>query len=286
MRIENLPSGGDERIDDRRGFRIGRGGAIGGGAAVVALVLALLGAPQEVVRSVLEGGGGAVTTTENAPIDPAQEPLAREAKAVFVSTDETWTALFSQKGQRYQGPDKLVLFSEAVESTCGVAGSAVGPFYCPPDRRVYLDLGFFQELEQRFGAPGDFAQAYVIAHEVGHHVQNLTGISDKVQAARQRASEVEGNQLSVRLELQADCLAGVWAHHADRARKFLEAGDVEEALRAASAIGDDTLQKRARGQVVPESFTHGTSAQRVHWFKTGMQTGDFQACDTFKGEPG
>jgi predicted metalloprotease len=248
---------------------------------VVALVLALLGAPQEVVQQVLQGGGSQGTEqTQQVPIDPAQAPIASRTKKIMGSTEDTWAAVFQRAGRQYS-PPQLVLFSEAVQSACGTASSAVGPFYCPLDRAVNIDLTFFDELDQKFGAPGDFAQAYVVAHEVGHHVQTLTGISEKVHAARQRASEVEGNQLSVRQELQADCYAGLWAKHGLGAQGRLEPGDIEEGLRAASAIGDDTLQKRARGRVVPESFTHGSSAQRVEWFKRGYDSGDMKACDTF-----
>ena len=193
-----------------------------------------------------------------------------------------WTALYQQAGERYQ-PPRLNLFTGAVQSACGFADAAVGPFYCPADREVYLDQSFFDELAQRFGASGDFAQAYVIAHEVGHHIQTLEGISDQVRAAQRRVGEADANELSVRQELQADCLAGVWAFHADRSQNLLESGDVQEGLRAAAAVGDDAIQKRMQGFVVPESFTHGTSEQRMDWFQRGFQTGDFNACDTFGG---
>ena len=279
MKIDDLRE--STNVQDRRGIRIGRGGAIGGGAAVVALVLALLGAPQEVVQQVLQGGGGQATQTEQVPIDPAQAPIASRTKKIMGSTEDTWSALFQRQGSRY-APPQLVLFSEAVQSACGTASSAVGPFYCPLDRAVNIDLTFFDELDRKFGAPGDFAQAYVVAHEVGHHIQTLTGVSEKVHAARQRATEVEGNQLSVRQELQADCYAGIWAKHGLAAQGRLDDGDIDEGLRAASAIGDDTLQKRARGQVVPESFTHGSSAQRVEWFKRGYDSGEMKACNTFQ----
>jgi uncharacterized protein len=278
MRIDDLRE--STNVQDRRGIRIGKGGAIGGGAAVVALVLALLGAPQEVVQQVLQGGGQSTGQVEQVPIDPAQAPLATRTKKIMTSTEDTWAAVFQRTGRQYQ-PPQLILFSEAVESACGTASSAVGPFYCPLDRGVNIDLTFFEELDRKFGAPGDFAQAYVVAHEVGHHVQTLTGVSEKVHAARQRVSQVEGNQLSVRQELQADCYAGLWAKHGLAAQGRLDPGDIEEGLRAASAIGDDTLQKRARGRVVPESFTHGSSAQRVEWFKRGYDSGDMKACDTF-----
>jgi predicted metalloprotease len=199
---------------------------------------------------------------------------------VLADTEDTWRALFPRMGRQYEDPT-LVLFSGAVRSACGMAGAAVGPFYCPADRKVYIDLAFYRDLKERFRAPGDFAQAYVIAHEVGHHVQTLLGISQDVAARRQRLDAARGNALAVRLELQADCLAGLWAHHADRARQILEVGDVEEALNAAAAIGDDRIQARTQGHVVPESFTHGTSEQRVRWFRRGLQTGDVEQCDTF-----
>jgi len=198
----------------------------------------------------------------------------------LADTEDTWRTLFRQMGGAYQDP-KLVLFTGAVQSACGFAQAAVGPFYCPGDQKVYIDLGFFQELKNRFQAPGDFAQAYVIAHEIGHHVQNLLGISAKVQSLRDRVSAAEANDLSVRLELQADCLAGVWAYHAHQSRQILEAGDVEEGLNAANAIGDDRLQMQAKGYVAPDSFTHGSSAQRVRWFKRGIAGGDLRQCDTF-----
>lgn len=274
-----------DNVEDRRGISLGRGGAIGGGAVVLAVIAALLGAPEGVVRQILSGGGDGdgVTQTENPrPLTPEEQKLTEFVKVVLGSTEDVWTAVLpeSSGAKQYTAP-KLVLFSDAVQSACGMNSAAVGPFYCPPDRRVYLDLSFFAELDRRFGAPGDFAQAYVIAHEVGHHVQNLLGISARVQAEREGASEAAGNRVSVATELQADCLAGVWAFHANRTRHLLEPGDAEEGLRAASAIGDDRLQKEARGRVVPESFTHGSSAQRVHWFQQGMSNGRVADCDTF-----
>ncbi len=278
MRLDDIRE--STNVEDRRGVRLRRGGAIGGGAAVVALVLALLGAPQEVVQQVLQGGGQGVQE-EQVAIDPAQEPLARNIKKALTSTEQTWSAIFQKNGRQYQEPT-LYLFTDAVDSACGMAGSAVGPFYCPLDRKVYLDLTFFQELDRRFGAPGDFAQAYVLAHEVGHHVQTLTGVSEKVHEQRQRVSQAQGNRLSVMQELQADCYAGIWAKHGLAAGNRLDPGDIEEGLKAAEAIGDDTLQKRAQGRVVPESFTHGTSAQRVEWFQRGFDRGSVEACDTFK----
>jgi predicted metalloprotease len=216
---------------------------------------------------------------------PFQETAAEKELVDFVSviladTEDTWASLFQQHGRTYT-PPRLVLFRDAVDSACGMAQSAIGPFYCPRDQQVYIDLGFYQQLKNRFHAPGDFAQAYVIAHEVGHHIQTLLGISAKVHKARTSLSAVEGNKLSVLQELQADCLAGVWAHHADKSRQLLEAGDLEEGLVAASAIGDDTLQRQSKGYVSPDSFTHGSSAQRVKWFKIGFEGGQMSSCDTF-----
>jgi predicted metalloprotease len=213
-----------------------------------------------------------------------QDEQGRFIAAVLGETEDTWSALFQAQGATYV-PPKLVLYREQMPSACGSASSAVGPFYCPLDRKVYLDLGFFQQLSDEFQAPGLFAEAYVLAHEVGHHVQNLLGIAGQVRAAQQRASQGQANALSVRLELQADCFAGVWARNADQTRHILEAGDVESALRAAAAVGDDTLQKRAQGYVVPESFTHGTSAERMGWFKRGLASGAIASCDTFSGGP-
>jgi predicted metalloprotease len=216
---------------------------------------------------------------------PAQRPPADDRAAKFVSvvladTEDTWGALFKQGNAQYRAP-KLVLFRGAVQSACGNAQSAMGPFYCPGDHKVYIDLSFFDDLEQRFRAPGEFAKAYVIAHEIGHHVQNLLGIAGKVDAQRRRVSDVENNRLSVRMELQADCLAGIWAHHANRTRQILERGDVEAAMAAATAIGDDRLQKQARGYVSPETFTHGSSEQRVRWFRRGLDSGQIAQCNTF-----
>jgi hypothetical protein len=255
-----------------------------GGLGTIALVLVAmyLGVDPTVL---LQGVGPSVPVSEESaqPRSAAEDELAQFVSAVLADTEDTWSTLFRQANREYEEP-KLVLFSGAVQSACGFAQAAMGPFYCPGDRKVYIDLGFYQEMRERFRAPGDFAQAYVIAHEIGHHVQNLLGISDKVQSRRQRASEEEGNALSVRLELQADCLAGVWAYHADRTRQVLESGDLEEALNAASAIGDDRLQKQSRGYVTPDSFTHGTSAQRSRWFRRGFERGEMKSCDTFGTE--
>ena len=274
----------DNVIDARgRGMPIVGGGI---GMAVLALVVYLMGGDPTVVLN--SGGGGQPVPTDagapansGAPGAPAQDQMSQFVSVVLADTEDTWNAVFKQKfGRDYEEP-QLVLFSGAVQSACGLAQSAMGPFYCPNDHRVYIDLSFYRELRDRFGAPGDFAQAYVIAHEVGHHVQNLLGISDKVQAAQQRSDRAGANALSVRLELQADCYAGVWGFHAQRARNVLEPGDVDEALNAASAIGDDKMQKAARGYVVPEAFTHGSSAQRQQWFRRGFESGNLEACDTF-----
>jgi predicted metalloprotease len=265
-----------DNVEDLGRRRIGRGAVVGGGSVVVALVLALLGAPQEVVQQVLRGGGQSDNTAVERP-DPAEEPVKDMMKVILADTEDVWRKLLPG----YKDPT-LSFFGGGVDSACGFASSAVGPFYCPMDRHVYLDVTFFNELEQRFGAPGTFAQAYVLAHEVGHHVQTLTGLSDKIHARRERASEAESNALSVRQELQADCYAGVWAHHTGQMKqKRIEAGDIESGLNAAAAIGDDNLQKRARGYVVPESFTHGSGAQRVSWFKRGYESGQAESCDTF-----
>lgn len=276
MRWTNSRRSGN--IEDRRGM--GPAGVVGGGigAVVIALLYMLLGGDPENLPQTAQPEGSAppAQTDPNAP--PDEEKVF--VNDVLGSTNNAWNDLFQASGSRYREPT-LVLFTGATGSGCGHAQSAVGPFYCPADQRVYIDLGFYQELRDRFQAPGDFAQAYVIAHEVGHHVQNLTGVSDQVQQASARASRAEGNALSVRLELQADCYAGVWAHQA-RGKDFdFEPGDVEEALAAASAIGDDRLQREAQGHVVPESFTHGTSEQRVRWFRRGLDTGDVNQCDTF-----
>jgi predicted metalloprotease len=270
-------------VEDRRGMRPG-GLAVGGGIGTVLVVLLisfLTGTdPTEVAQVIQPTGGGG-------PQQPAGTPPPDDEQAAFVSviladTEETWGQLMPQLGGSYQEP-RLVLFSDAVDSACGMASAAVGPFYCPPDTRVYVDLTFFRELDQRFGAPGDFGRAYVIAHEVGHHVQNLLGITDQVHAQRERLSERDGNRLSVALELQADCFAGVWAHHAETRRDLLEPGDAEEGLAAAAAVGDDRIQRRTQGQVVPESFTHGSAEQRMSWFRRGFESGDPRHCNTFDG---
>lgn len=270
---------GSSNIEDRRGVRFGRAGGIGIGTILLALVAMYFGQDPAVV---LQGVQPSAPTSEEVPYEesPEEAQLREFVSVVLADTEETWGQIFSQAGTTYEQPT-LVLFSGAVESACGFAQAAVGPFYCPGDRKVYIDLTFYQELQSRFGAPGDFAQAYVVAHEIGHHVQTLMGISERNMAARQRSSEAEANALSVRQELQADCFAGIWAHNADRSRQLLEQGDIEEGLNAAAAIGDDRLQKQARGHVAPESFTHGSSEQRVRWFKRGFETGSVRSCDTF-----
>jgi predicted metalloprotease len=274
-----------DNVEDRRGIRVSRGVAGGGIGALLLVLLALYFGvdPSVVVNTGVQPSGNTAPYAGSRTGSPEEERLSEFVSVVLADTEDTWHALFRQMGQSYQDPS-LVLFSGAVESACGFAQAAVGPFYCPRDQKVYIDLSFFEDLENRFRAPGDFAQAYVIAHEIGHHVQKLLGIADKVDALRRRVDETQGNHLSVMLELQADCLAGVWAYHADQSRRILEKGDIEEALNAASAIGDDRLQRRSRGYVTPDSFTHGSSGQRVHWFTQGIETGDIGQCNTFTAE--
>jgi predicted metalloprotease len=274
-----------DNVEDRRGFRISRRTAGGGiGTLLLVLVALYFGVdPSVIINQSVQPSSTTAPSAESRTASPAEDRLADFISVVLADTEDTWQALFRQMGQTYQEPS-LVLYSDAVESACGYAQAAVGPFYCPRDQKVYIDLSFYQDLKDRFNAPGDFAQAYVVAHEIGHHVQNLTGIAGKVHELRSRVGQAQGNRLSVMLELQADCLAGVWAHHADRSRHILEKGDIEEALGAASAIGDDRLQRQSRGYVTPDSFTHGTSAQRVQWFRRGIQTGDIGVCDTFTAE--
>ncbi|UCD34747.1 MAG: neutral zinc metallopeptidase [Nitrospiraceae bacterium] len=269
-----------DNVEDRRGMRISRGMA-GGGIGTIVLVLAALyfGIDPSVFLT-------RDTTMVSVPRSRPEEMSAEEIEmgdfvsVVLGDTEDTWHEIFRRGGQEYREA-RLVLFTGAVESACGFAEAAVGPFYCPADQKVYIDLQFYRDLKHRFQAPGDFAQAYVIAHEIGHHVQNLLGISDQVRSMQRRVSQAEANDLSVRLELQADCFSGIWAYHADRAREILEEGDVEEALRAASSIGDDRIQRQSQGYVVPESFTHGSSEQRARWFRSGIQSGDLAQCNTF-----
>ncbi|NEV61074.1 KPN_02809 family neutral zinc metallopeptidase [Thiorhodococcus minor] len=285
--LGGLPYGGS-----RRPHGVGRKVGVGGGLGtiVIVVVMLFLGVDPTVLLSQL----GQAPTGQSQPYDSTatqgqfrapsgQDQLADFVSVVLADTEDTWSTIFSERGERYLDPH-LVLFSGMTRSACGLGQAAMGPFYCPADQKVYIDLAFYDELRNQFGAPGDFAQAYVIAHEVGHHVQKLLGISDQVHTLQQRAGKVEANQLSVRLELQADCFAGLWANRAQRARNILEQGDLEEGLRAASAIGDDRLQRQSRGRVTPDSFTHGSSAQRVRWFKRGLESGKLSACDTFSTE--
>jgi uncharacterized protein len=271
-----------ENVEDRRGSRVGKAAGGGIGLLVIGLLIALLtGQDPSQITGQLGGGGGA-TTSEQGPLQttPAEENQKKLVEVVLAWTEDIWTELFERAGRTYEKP-RLVFFRGAVDSACGRADAAVGPFYCPPDKRIYIDLSFFAELDQRFRAPGDFAQAYVIAHEVGHHVQNLLGMSDRVRRLEQAAgSKAEANAWSVRLELQADFFAGVWAHHNQKLRDFMQEGDLEEAIRCAEAIGDDAIQKQAQGHVVPDAFTHGSSEQRIAWFLHGFKTGDLAQGDT------
>jgi len=286
MRTDGPMSG---NVEDRRGQSFGRRGVVGGGIGMVVLVI--VGMLFGIDPRVLLGIAGTVETVQNrmpqsAPVPQGQakapsDDLGKFVAVVLADTEKTWNTLFAQLGRQYSEP-RLVIFDRATPTACGTGQTAMGPFYCPLDQKVYIDLAFYQALRDKFRAPGDFAQAYVIAHEVGHHVQNQLGIMKKMDEFRRRMTETQYNQLSVRLELQADCFAGVWAHHANN-RQLLEAGDVEEALRAAAAIGDDTIQRRTQGSIVPESFTHGTSEQRMRWFMTGMKSGQISACNTFDG---
>jgi hypothetical protein len=271
-----------DNIEDRRGMRVSRGGLVGGGLgtlAIALLVMFLGGDPTPVLQ---QAGNAPVQATNEPYVESPNEAEWRQQIAVTLAeTEDAWNAIFTKLGGQYREP-VLVLFGGAVESGCGFAESQVGPFYCPPDAKLYIDLSFFDQLGPELGGRNDFARAYVVAHEVGHHVQNLMGVSTRVHELRQRVDEIEGNQLSVRQELQADCFAGVWAHHAQRYAGILEAGDVEEAMRAAAAVGDDTLQRSAGRSVVPDAFTHGSAEQRMRWFNTGFETGSVEACDTFK----
>ena len=287
--VEDARSGGG----GRRGVRLGGGRGIGIGSIVIALLAGwIFGINPLTVLGILGGGGdlgglgGAAPQVQQAPATrpPADDPMAAFVSTVLADTEDVWKAQFAQAGSTYQEP-KLRLFRGSEPTACGQGDAAMGPFYCPGDQKVYIDLGFFDTMSQRMGAPGDFAQAYVIAHEVGHHVQNLLGITGKVDAMRGRISEAEQNAMSVRVELQADCFAGVWAHDSQKGKGWLERGDVEEALNAATQIGDDTLQRQSRGTIVPESFTHGTSAQRVKWFQRGLQGGSLKQCNTFENKP-
>ena len=272
-------------IEDRRGVRL-PGRAAGGGIGILILIVIaiLLGAdPVKLLNDITSTGVDPTSSYDSAPLSDEDRELADFVSVVLADTEDTWSELFVKYNGRYREPT-LVLFSGAVDSACGFAQSAVGPFYCPADEKVYIDLSFYRDLKERFDAPGDFAQAYVIAHEVGHHVQNLLGISEQVQGAQRRLGGAEANRLSVMQELQADCFAGVWAHNADRARDILEHGDIEEGLNAASSIGDDRLQMESQGRITPDSFTHGSSKQRVAWFKKGLDSGDIESCNTFEAK--
>jgi predicted metalloprotease len=266
-------------IEDRRGFSAGRVAVGGGLGSVLLMILALVFGvdPRQFLDQSPSNPPAQVQTSR--PQNAKEEELKEFVAVVLAKSEDVWTDVFRQNGRQYREPT-LVLFTDQVQSACGIAGAAVGPFYCPGDEKVYIDLAFYEQLRREFQAPGDFAQAYVVAHEVGHHVQKLLGISDRVEAMQGRVSDVEANQLSVRLELQADFFAGVFARHVQK-QGMLEAGDIEEALRAASAVGDDQIQRRTAGYVVPDSFTHGTSAQRLRWFRRGYETGDIRQGDTF-----
>lgn len=273
-----------QNIEDRRGRSGSRRTIAGGGIGLVAVVVValLFGVDPS---ALLQVGGeltGGPAQQANAPTSQTQDKQKEFVSVVLADTEDTWKPVFKQLGREYREP-KLVLFSGSTDSACGYSSAAMGPFYCPGDQKLYIDLNFYSELQNKFGAPGDFAQAYVVAHEVGHHVQTLLGISDQVQRAKSGVSQTQANDIQVRMELQADCLSGVWANHAHRSRQLLEKGDIEEGLRAAAAIGDDTLQRKSRGYVVPESFTHGSAKQRQTWFFRGLESGDINQCDTFSG---
>jgi len=272
-----------DNVEDRRSATPARGIALGGGGTILMLIVVFLvsgGDLGQVLKFFLANQGQVARQQAPRQPDPQEDEQAEFASVILADTEDVWKKIFAQQGERYQ-PAPMVLYRDRVTSGCGPASSAAGPFYCPADRKVYLDLSFYEELDRRFGAPGDFARAYVIAHEVGHHVQNLMGVMDTRREMTRHMSE---NEFSVRLELQADFLAGVWAHHAQVDRKILEEGDIEEGIRAAAAIGDDALQKKSQGYVVPESFTHGSSEQRVRWFKKGLKSGDLSQGDTFRAK--
>lgn len=269
-------------VEDRRGMRVGGPVGIGGiGTLLIVLLISFLTGqnPLQLLQLVNEAPSSSSVPAQGQTGAPSGDPQAEFVAVVLGDTEDTWTRVFGAGGERYE-PPVLVLFEGQVQSACGFQSAAVGPFYCPGDRKVYLDLTFFRELDQQFGAPGDFAQAYVVAHEVGHHIQNVLGVASRVDQMRSRMSETQANALSVRQELQADCFAGVWGHHADK-KQLLDAGDVEEGLQAAAAIGDDRLQKQGQGYIAPESFTHGSSAQRVEWLRKGLSSGRIEDCDTF-----
>jgi len=274
-------------VEDRRHVRMpGRRGAAGGGIGllIIIVIAILLGAdPSKLLNDSSYTDTASTNSYDQPRTSSADNELADFVSVVLADTEDTWNDVFQDYGTQYREP-RLVLFSGAVESACGFAQSAMGPFYCPRDQKVYIDLSFYRDLKNKLGAPGDFAQAYVVAHEVGHHVQNLFGISEQVYDARKRLNETDGNRLSVIQELQADCFAGVWANNAQKARDILETGDIEEGLNAASSIGDDRLQRQSQGHVTPDSFTHGSSEQRVRWFKIGLKSGDVSSCNTFEAK--
>ena len=277
-----------DNVEDRRGMSMSRGvkvGGIGGlGLVAVVVISMFLGVdPTALLQGISDMQNSSVSVDRRIGSPAANDDMRKFVSVVLAETEDVWGAAFRRSGSTYQEP-KLVLFSGAVESACGMAGSATGPFYCPGDQKVYLDLSFFEEMRSRFGVSGDFAQAYVIAHEVGHHVQNLAGILGKVSKLQARSSRTAKNRLSVMMELQADCLSGVWAHQANKNRHILEPGDIEEGLNAASAIGDDRIQKRSQGYVVPDAFTHGSAEQRVRWFKAGFEAGTIESCNTFNAD--
>ncbi|HZH09413.1 MAG TPA: neutral zinc metallopeptidase [Microvirga sp.] len=284
MRWEDFRTSGN--VEDRRGMGMGGAGGLGIGTMVIlGLVGWALGIDPRILiggAEMIAGGGSGYQQQQQGRQGAPQDEAGRFAAAILGNTEDVWKTVLPQQANRDYREPKLVLFSGATRSGCGGAQSAMGPFYCPLDQTVYIDLSFFQEMQQRFRAGGDFAYAYVLAHEVGHHIENLLGILPRVQQRQQEVSRSEANQLSVRVELMADCLAGVWAHHSNQRWKSLEQGDIEEAIRAAEAIGDDRLQKQAQGRVVPDSFTHGSSEQRMRWLTTGLKTGQVQACDTFR----
>jgi predicted metalloprotease len=268
-------------VEDRRGMGGGGKIALGGGAGIIILIISLLFGENPLDYINMDGGSQGIQQQQQQPVTQQDEELAEFVRVVLKDTEDVWHMLFQQRGETYQEP-RLVLFTGSDQSGCGMASAAMGPFYCPLDSKVYIDLSFYDDLQKRFGAPGDFAMTYVIAHEVGHHVQHLWGITDKVHGMRDQLSTEENNQMSVKLELQADFLAGVFAHHAQALNNILEDGDIEEALNAANAIGDDRLQKQSQGYVVPDAFTHGSSEQRMFWFKKGFETGDIEQGDTFR----
>ncbi len=283
MRIQGMRRSGN--VEDRRGLSGGGKLAVGGGLGgiVIAVLFFLLGGDSGQILETLGQAGGSQAAGEARPLSEKDKEMGDFVSVVLADTEDVWSAVFRESGRTYRAP-KLVLFTEATSSACGYAGAASGPFYCPGDEKVYLDLGFFEEMQRKLGAPGDFALAYVIAHEVGHHVQNLLGITERVMGQQGRLSERDFNQQMVRLELQADFLSGVWAHFAQRTRDFIEAGDIEEGMNAASAVGDDRIMKKTQGYVVPDAFTHGTSEQRVRWFRKGLETGDLAQGDTFQAK--